>query len=401
MVTPMPSTFETWMAAAGPGPDPADLLRASLQEGDAAGAAWRAWLGRHERPERALLDPRHGGKRLLGLLLRSAGRNHLEIEPVLLTLLRTHYAAEVARYEFCRGVYADVFDRLAAARISAVVLKGVALAHTVYPEPALRHCHDLDVWIREHRLLHAADALLAAGYRHRFREAGARPWHIELRHPSGLPVTLHASPWRAPLWGDRVEAMWENAEPREVAGREVKVLRAADALVHVALHALYAGRRRALAGRLDGWHLWMAAPVSDPQALEPAATPDAAAPVAFLLKALRDELAAPVPPETLKPLETAAARPDPAVLALARWSHWETGLGRTLDFPRLPGGGKTKVMILRGFVWPDADYVRWAYRIHEKGFTPVLQWIHLARQALVRAAGFAGWLVRRLRGRAG
>jgi hypothetical protein len=60
-------------------------------------------------------------------------------------------------------VLAELLTRLAAAGIEAVVLKGGALAHAHYPEPALRPMDDLDLLVAESMLARTREQLLDMG----------------------------------------------------------------------------------------------------------------------------------------------------------------------------------------------------------------------------------------------
>jgi hypothetical protein len=92
-----------------------------------------------------------------------------------------------------------------------LVLRGMALSHTVYDHPALRHCHDLD--------------LLVPG--------AAR----SDTHDSGLPIRRHSTLFgpfeRAVTWAD----VQSGAVTAQVAGVQSRVLAPADGLVHICVHA--------------------------------------------------------------------------------------------------------------------------------------------------------------------
>jgi hypothetical protein len=96
-----------------------------------------------------------------------------------------------------------------------VVLRGIALAYTVYDDPALRHCHDLDLLVR----------------------AGAG----REQHEDGFPVSRHLSlfaPWRLGVGFDDVAA---DTVPTAVAGTAARVLPPAEAVVHTCAHAATLG----------------------------------------------------------------------------------------------------------------------------------------------------------------
>ena len=148
---------------------------------------------------------------LLALLLHAAEECDVAIEPSLRGRLRAARLHTELRLEKISPVLRETLTAE-----DAIVLRGIALAHTVYPHPALRHCHDLD--------------LLTA------RRSDPSV------HPSGFPITRHTSLFPAPRVG------WPEVEPvvveAEVAGVRAQVLHPADALVHVCAHAAARGRNQ-------------------------------------------------------------------------------------------------------------------------------------------------------------
>ena len=64
----------------------------------------------------------------------------------------------------------DVDQRLADRGIRAVVLKGVALANTVYRDPEIRSFADVDVLVEPGRFTAAIDALVSGGARRELPE---------------------------------------------------------------------------------------------------------------------------------------------------------------------------------------------------------------------------------------
>jgi hypothetical protein len=73
--------------------------------------------------------------------------------------LRHHHANQVRT-----GVLRDILSAYAAAGVPALVLKGAALSHTVYPEPGLRPMSDLDILVREEDLWRAQSLLAGLGF---------------------------------------------------------------------------------------------------------------------------------------------------------------------------------------------------------------------------------------------
>src|SRR3989442_14960923 len=90
----------------------------------------------------------------------------------------------------------QLLQRFESGRIPVIPLKGPALAETLYPDPALRPCTDLDLLIRREHLDRVDNLLLGLGYR---RLADAHSFQFDIAFdratlyeaPSGIHVDLH------------------------------------------------------------------------------------------------------------------------------------------------------------------------------------------------------------------
>ena len=76
-------------------------------------------------------------KSLLPLLFGALRRNGVAVDEAFLTVLRTASLREELRAKTYRRICRDVFAAFSTAGIPAIVLKGVALADTVYAAAAL------------------------------------------------------------------------------------------------------------------------------------------------------------------------------------------------------------------------------------------------------------------------
>jgi hypothetical protein len=178
------------------------LLRACLATAeDPRPEAWRS-LG-DARAALAIAPVQRAG--LLPQLLHAATLAGVELDPPLRSRLRAARVHEDLRAQAVATACRE------SRRDGEVVLRGVALAHTAYDDPALRHCHDLDLLSRD-------------------REG------VEV-HPSGLPVSRH----RSIFGGGHPPVGLDDVVPQtvttDIAGLTVPVLHPADALVHVCAHA--------------------------------------------------------------------------------------------------------------------------------------------------------------------
>lgn len=143
---PIQSTAD-WLLAALSGqelptlpatPDPwPEILASSTRHG----LAPILWERLHDHPDQAGL-PAEFMSRLRFLYIANAGRN-LNLTNEL---------------EF-------IVQQLNAAGIQVTLLKGIALAHTVYPKPAQRTMGDIDLWVPKSQLSHTLLALADLGYK--------------------------------------------------------------------------------------------------------------------------------------------------------------------------------------------------------------------------------------------
>jgi hypothetical protein len=124
--------------------------------------------------------------------------------------------------------------------IAVVVLKGAALAHTVYETPALRPIGDIDI------LVHPADAAAA---REILDRLGWRPFrHVAeqdllLCHGLGLhrghgAIDLHWYLLPECCWPSADRALWTRTADLRLSGVRAQVLSPADQVLHACAHGL-------------------------------------------------------------------------------------------------------------------------------------------------------------------
>jgi predicted nucleotidyltransferase len=147
-----------------------------------------------------------------------------------------------------------VLAQLNQSGIAYMVLKGPVLAHTVYPDPALRAFNDLDLLVRERDWPAIHRLLLELGFEP--EEALPQPppkltpkmvlYESKYRHPqSGLFLEVHYDDLlNAGLASRDIEGFWSRAIDVEVEGVVVKALSLEDQLLHLCAHAHYHGFTR-------------------------------------------------------------------------------------------------------------------------------------------------------------
>ena len=134
--------------------------------------------------------------------------------------------------------YAAIRQGFVQANIPLVPLKGVALAHTVYPSPSMRYFDDLDMLIPRDRGPDALAVLADLGYQPH-PNAPAPEWHhlppyVHPRH--GTMVEIHLDLLRRTGPGWSLTGIWERLETAELDGQPASLLAPADALLHAILH---------------------------------------------------------------------------------------------------------------------------------------------------------------------
>jgi Uncharacterised nucleotidyltransferase len=181
--------------------------------------------------------------RLTGLAWAAAeGGGLLLTEEQRKDLLDRHQGAMFAALNIERKLLRTA-DRLEQAGIRPVVLKGPALAHTLYPDPALRAFGDLDLLVRTEDWRETCDVLADSGYRRGLPEPhagfderfGKAAVH---RNGDGIELDLHRTLVLGPfgLWLHPDE-LFEHAVPFTLGGRTLLRLDDADRLIHACLHA--------------------------------------------------------------------------------------------------------------------------------------------------------------------
>jgi len=210
----------------------------------------------HEAPLRDLLGRRLDWQRAgviacqnrVGPLVYSALRR-LPMPPdatPALEVVKCAYVATAARNAVLFGALKMVLEALSAGRTPVIVLKGAALAETVYPERALRPMADIDLLIREEDLEKAECQLRDIGYEvahdpQTKTELRTRHHHWVFRSArpvaGGIPIELHWSldPRGQPAGWD-VRALFERATAASLAGADALILEPEDLILHLCRH---------------------------------------------------------------------------------------------------------------------------------------------------------------------
>jgi putative nucleotidyltransferase-like protein len=218
-------------------------------------------LARHEAPPvptdlldwNGVVDKAEGESlaAALGFAWKSAAPERTP--PAVRERLRRHLVEGTARHLALSGELGRLLKSFEREHVPVIPLKGPALAETLYPDPAIRPCSDLDLLIRRENVERVDDLLQRLGYRrvadeHSFRFDVAYDHATLYSSPSGVHVDLHWSLLSEPryAWNEREgQAVWDRAVRMPVAGEEALGLCPEDLLlylsVHLAVHHSLAG----------------------------------------------------------------------------------------------------------------------------------------------------------------
>jgi hypothetical protein len=184
------------------------LLRACPYSGDRGRAAWEEaralWAATEREAGQGAVGVTAIPKSLGPLLLIALLRNGAVIGGALQTGLRMAYVAEEARSTTYRRVCRNVLSALTAASIPAIVLRGAALADSVYDDPVLRHCHDIDLLVSRSDLRRAATLCRSQGFAPAMNGRGHACEDVRLDHTSVRPLQLDSRLYAIPYFDTSV-----------------------------------------------------------------------------------------------------------------------------------------------------------------------------------------------------
>ena len=359
------------LAALLPGDDEGLLLQACLADRDRCRYAWQAFTADGRDLAELFRTDRGEQKRLGPLLAWNLRRNGVEAEPSLLTVLRTGMLREELRSELYRGILMEVLRALDEAQVTFLALGGADLGVSVYPEPMLRHAHDIDLLMTERDVERSARALERAGFHRVPSEDGV----VELRHGRELPVRLNASLFHLSCHPGSFDALLASNRIQDLGGRSARVLAREDALALALGRACYSAKRATLQWACDAWMLSKQAPLHPERLIGTLQHARLLLPASVLLRYLA-ALGAPFEQGLVDQVEE-AARGSNALdrdLALHGLRHglpagWRSALGRMPD-------RVTRLWALGRMTLPSPAYVRWAHGVQRRVLMP---WYYVKR----------------------
>lgn len=181
--------------------------------------------------------------RVTGLLRAAIDGGALPATEVQARQARAAHRARMVRVLSLERELIALVDMLAESAIEIRLLKGTAVAHLDYSEPALRSFIDLDILVRPAEIDRAVRVLVAAGFVRTLAEP--RPGFdrrfdkgTTLVSPAGYELDLHRTFVLGP-WGVAVDldALWDCGQEFTVAGRSIRALSRANRFMHACYHA--------------------------------------------------------------------------------------------------------------------------------------------------------------------
>lgn len=194
----------------------------------------------------AELTGRVRGERIEGLLAAAVDGGALPVTDTQLEAVREAARSRAAVDLYLERELVAVARVLTQADVAFRVLKGLAWAHSVYPDPSWRGTGDVDLLVATSDWYRAIDVLEANGLRRRVPEL--RPGfdsrfgkEATLSTPGGWEVDLHRVLVVGPfgLWPD-VDELFGGKAAISVGGTQLPILDAEPALIHACYNAVLA-----------------------------------------------------------------------------------------------------------------------------------------------------------------
>lgn len=347
------------LSAMMPAPEQTLLLRAALLRGDLCREAWKAWSVMVGEPKQAMTDDRGAVKRLIPALYVALRESGVEVDASLAPYLKLAYVREQMRSRTYYRICGDVLRALRDADVPVIMLRGGALAATVYPDPAIRHCHDIALLVRNSDVGRARAALLRTGRTSvPWNPADGGPAAI-LRDETSLPIELHTQLLDTPYYAFGRDAVINRCERVAVAGVETLVLCPDDALLHVCAHASYSEARWSMRWVTDVFYIVRQSRVQWSRLLQSVSDARVDLPLSAALAYAHDQLDVAVPSEVLLALgQRASTAPAVARDIALRGVRAGDNAGLRVLFNRMPRGWSVRLAALYWLLFPSHAYVR-------------------------------------------
>ena len=293
-----------------PSPEETQLLQACLWPGEPGRQAWTKWQRGVGDPVELLKNGNERLKSLLPLIYTGLRDNNIVVEESLQTCLRTGYMREELRINTYRRILSRVLSAYTEKQIPLIVLRGAALAETVYDSPS-RHSGEIEILFGDFESFRAALSSLPSGFQVSDGEIGPAIRQIKLVHESGLPLFLHLKPIPIAYYDLSFKDLWKRSQIRTIAGVPARILSPTDNLMQVCGTAFCSRSRRSLLWAFDSWLIITKYSKLDWNGLLTSARRHhLELPLSITLGYLAEELNAPIPVSFLESLHNGASKTD-------------------------------------------------------------------------------------------
>ncbi len=175
-------------------------------------------------------------------LKKIAGRS--TIPQFVMDRLRTRYVGVLRRNTLIYRQLHEVLEGLQNEGIPVILLKGVALAETVYPDIALRPMSDIDFLVKETDLHTVIEVLTKLDYTPSDRTEYYEKHHhlvpyrkLDAKHRNAVTIEVHHNIVPEPFMSRiNADCLWEGAQTVNIAGFDALILSPENLILHLCVH---------------------------------------------------------------------------------------------------------------------------------------------------------------------
>jgi Uncharacterised nucleotidyltransferase len=301
-------------------------------------------------------------RRITGFAVAAMEEGVLELsEQQVNELLEAHRQEMLQPLLVERGLLelAPILDR---AGVDFIVLKGSALAHTVYPDPSWRYFGDLDLLVRAADWQRACSMLQDLGFRRNHPEP--RPGFVErfggapaFRRETGVEVDLHRTLVVGPfgLWAD-TDQLFGGTQEFRMGQRTFRRLDDTSLLLHACIHASLGSRPPLTVPVRDVAQVAHHAEVDWEALVERAARWHLASVVRHALQHASQALGTPIPTDAETIMSESGGRKERRALRAYVTDRQSFG-GASLSTLSAIKGFRPKAAYVRGLIFPDRTFL--------------------------------------------
>ena len=335
-------------------PDPTTslVLQSALLSGEIVKDSWDRYLY-NIGDLRSHLKRNHDIKGLLPLLYYSLRKSGTSLDKDTNRLLKTAYLSERTRYEYYLKVCDEVFTRFFNHNLPFLVVKGMAASHLAYPEPTIRHCHDLDIFLNKSHMADAANLMRISGLSEK-RDIRRPRLDLLFVHASGFPIELHNKLFYLNYYSICEKEIWENQDSIVMGNHRLKTTSPEMTIIHTCIHASYCRSYLSLRWICDIYFLIKACKPQWNKIIELAGASHSALPLLHVFRYMADELHISIPNEVIVQLQEQAAKPSQDQKQVWLFTQQCGALHRSLSYLFMC---KETRSIIAASIFPSKEYI--------------------------------------------